>query len=74
MQQQGQARTLMGKGQEPAWRQITMAFLGIIIKLGRFYFLLGKVSLCSPLVEVLFGKYSRIKNEINLDQLAGQPI
>ena len=35
---------------------------GIIIKLGRFYFLLGEVSFCSPLAEELFGKYSRIKN------------
>ncbi len=34
---------------------------GIIIKLGRFYFLLGKVSFCSPLAKELFGKYSRNK-------------
>ena len=59
--QQPQVRTLPGKGQEPERRQTTTLLLGITIKLGRFYFLLGKVSFCSPLAEELFGKYSRIK-------------
>ncbi len=39
---------------------------------GRFYFLLGKVSFCSPLAEELFGKYSRIKKR-NKFRSVGRP-